>query len=172
MEVDAVRAVSINLDDCLLDVRDQASRYLLWSQLASIAESQAEGLRQHYEVLQAECREKVYEKLSKNNEKATDQRVKDVALRDPSLQSHLKLRRQAELFAQRLKAVQFALQHKKDMLQQISYRQRSEFGYLKDTEYAKPSEPRYSEPSVAEPKVNRDLGLDELKQQAMELLRK
>jgi hypothetical protein len=146
-------AVAIDLDDALLDMQRQAQTYVEWASLASLADGQSEALKQHFEQLSAECRERAYEKLTLANEKATDQRIKDVALRDPAIIKHAAIRKQVDYFAARLKHVQTALLHKKDMLIQIAYRQRAEFGfYQKDTET----------------RSYRDIELDELKERARE----
>lgn len=158
MEPESRKAVEINLDDCLQNMLQQASEYLLWSQLASIADSQSEALKQHNEALAAECREKAYEKLTIQGEKTTEQRIKDAALRDPALHKHNALRTQVELFAKKLKNVQFALQQRKDMLIQVGFRQRSELGYY-------PKDPDLR--SQADIRTHRDYEMSDLKERAM-----
>lgn len=135
METEARAVVVIDPDDCLPNLLQQASEYLAWSQLATIAESQSEAMKQHSECLAAECREKAYAQLLAANDKSTDQRVKDLALRDPAFQAHIALRRKCDLFANKLKDVQFALLTKRDMLKVVGFRQSSELGfYPKDPE--------------------------------------
>ena len=151
MEVEARAVVVIDPDDCLPNLLQQASEYLVWSQLATIAESQSEAMKQHSEALAAECREKAYAQLLAANDKSTEQRVKDLALRDPTFQAHVALRRKCDLFAKKLKDVQFALLTKKDMLKVIGFRQSSELGY-----YPKDPDTRRN-----------DVDLNELKERAM-----
>jgi hypothetical protein len=158
MESDAAADAAIDLDDALPNILRQASLYLSWSQLASIAESQVEAMKQHFEVLSAECRERAYEKLTLANEKTTEQRIKDAALRDPAVQRHLTVRRSVELFAQRLKCVQKALEHKKDMLIQIGARQRAELSFY-------PNESR-----LPDLRTREDTNLDDLKAKAQEVM--
>ncbi len=160
MESEAQEVARIDPDDCFPQMLSQASNYVTWAQLATIADYQAEALRQHHDVLAAECRDKAHNVLLANGEKATDQRVKDVGLRDPALVKHNSLRRKAELFAQRLKCIQTALLQKKDMLIQIGFRQRAELGFYKHD-----NGPDLR--TFADSQHSRKADLEELKEQAM-----
>lgn len=153
MEAEAQADVAIDLDDVLPDMVKQASVFLTWAQIASIAESQSEALKQHHEALSAECREKAYAKLVAGGDKATEQRIKDVAIRDPAIQTHASIRNKADLFSDKLKRITQALQQKKDMLIQIGFRQRAELGYY---------------PKDPDLRTSQDIDLAELKKRALD----
>ncbi len=154
MEVEARQDLEIDLDDCFPNLLQQANTYSSWGQIAAIAASQFEAMKQHLTVLEAECREKAFANLTAAGEKATEQRVKDTGIRDPSLAKHQALKRHAELFADRLKVIVEAFKEKKDMLIQVSARQRYEFSFYQADEQ-RPTRQRTSE-----------LTLEELKERA------
>lgn len=162
MEAEAAADVAIDLDDALPDMLKQASLYVIWGQLAAIADSQAEAMKHNFQALEAECRDRAFERLTLAGEKSTDQRVKDAAARDPAITKHLQIRKSIDTHAARLNVIAKALLQKKDMLIQVGFRQRAEFGY-----YAKEPDTR-TRADYAEQRRQEEL--EELKQNARDAM--
>lgn len=115
------KAVSLDHTNLASSMYQQSSLMMTWSYMASMAASRAE--RDKY-ILQDAVLPRVRDRIRTGAGKITVQAVEDLASMDQEVISAAGRYRDSQELADILRKVEFALSHKRDMIQTINSRQR------------------------------------------------
>jgi hypothetical protein len=112
-------------------MRFQSETYRHWGQLAAIAANDADKTKDHVkEVVWSDCYLRAAKRLEEEEgKKPSEKRIEASARRDPYYQRELALLREAELRAEQFKTIEKAFWHRKEMLEQINFRQCRELSH-------------------------------------------
>lgn len=135
LQVEIEDTVRLSRDLILTDILTQAQRYMTWSYLHALAETDARRLKLNMEedVLPA-ARLKAIVVLKEAGEKVTVQSKDDIARSDPSYKQVQVMHNAATQRAMIFRRVVEALGHKRDMIQSLNSRQKVELSALPEDE--------------------------------------
>jgi hypothetical protein len=130
IDAEADKILSVSDQGMEAAMKAQPEIYRHWAQLAVIAQDEHMRKKDHVrEVVWSDCYLRAAKLLEEEGTKQTEKRIEATAKRDGYYQRMLQELRDCEKLAATFKAVEQALQQKKEMLQSLNSRQCRELAY-------------------------------------------